>query len=113
MHFTSLHLVGLLWQVLPVIGTTTSKFGTITQSQTGAVLDVVIFNNSTNINLWDNKVQSDLYDLVTQLQNDKAGVKAVVFRSGNPEFFFGLLDFVDRSGQGTYHLSSISHFNTY
>ncbi|KAM0248680.1 hypothetical protein ACHAQJ_009354 [Trichoderma viride] len=100
MHFSTPYVLGLLCQVLPAIGAThTSKFGTITQSQNGSVLDVVFYNNSTDVNLWDTRVQSDFFDLVTQLQKNEAGIKAVVFRSGNPDFFFGLLDFVDRPGE--------------
>lgn len=105
-QFQFLGLAGLLFQIQPVVSSTTSQFGTLTETQTNGVLDIVILNNSTKLNLWDNKIESDLYDLVTRLQHDET-VKAVVFKSGNPEFFFGLLDFAVRSGKDTHILCTI------
>jgi enoyl-CoA hydratase/carnithine racemase len=93
---------GLLLQVLPVQAELTSEspsqYGTITHSQVGAVLNVLFDNNSTEINIYDNKIQSDLYDLVTQLQNDIT-VKVVVFRSANPDFFLAHGELTAREGK--------------
>src|ERR1700753_1656944 len=104
-------LLGLLLQTLPAISTTTSKYGTITQTQNDSVLEVTFFNNSTNVNLYDNKVQSDLYDLVTQLQN-QSSTKVVVFRSGNPNFFFSIFDLLaTRPGEFILSCCTISFRN--
>ncbi|RFU26514.1 hypothetical protein B7463_g9819, partial [Scytalidium lignicola] len=73
-----------------------SPFGTLNAVQKGGILNVVINNNSTNINLYDAKVQSDLYDLVTILQGNTT-VKVVVFTSANPDFFIAHLDLITRT----------------
>lgn len=92
----------LLLHVLPVQAKLTSEspsqYGTITHSQNGAVLNVLFDNNNTEINIYDNKIQSDLYDLVTQLQNDTT-VKVLVFRSANPHFFLAHGELTAREGR--------------
>ncbi|KAH8819291.1 enoyl-CoA hydratase/isomerase family protein [Xylogone sp. PMI_703] len=103
LNYFRLILLEILLLSLPIYSTKVTKisnFGTINQSQAGGVLDVIFFNNSTDVNLYDNKVQSDLFDLVTQLQ-DETSIKAVVFRSGNEKFFFALLNFTSRLGELT------------
>lgn len=95
-------LYGFLVWVLPIQGKGTtcasSRYNTIKHTQSGAILNVIFHNNSTNINIYDNKFQSDLYDLVSQLQNDTT-VKVIVFRSGNPEFFFAHGELMARDGE--------------
>ncbi|VUC29717.1 unnamed protein product [Clonostachys rosea] len=109
MSITQLCLLsfGLLLQDLPIqakyTNASTSQYGTITHSQKGAVLNVLFDNNSTEINIYDNKIQSDLYDLVTQLQNDTT-VKVLVFRSANPDFFLAHGELTAREGTPNFAL---------
>ena len=101
-HRLSLFLLGLLLRILPVqakiTGGSSSQYGTITHSQQGAVLNVLFDNNSTEINIYDNKIQSDLYDLVNLLQDDTT-VKVIVFRSANPDFFLAHGELTSREGR--------------
>ncbi|KAF7561687.1 hypothetical protein G7046_g2466 [Stylonectria norvegica] len=93
--------LGFVAQILAVQAkdgvTTGSRYDTIHRMQNGGVVDVVFYNNSTEINMYDSKVQSDLYDFVNEVQIDTS-VKVIVFRSGNPDFFFGHVELRARDG---------------
>ncbi|KAJ6539979.1 ClpP/crotonase-like domain-containing protein, partial [Mycena vulgaris] len=56
------------------------------------VLNVVINNTFSAINLFDAQVQSDLANIVEGLQAPDTEVRVVVFSSANPEFFLAHLD---------------------
>ncbi|KAJ7897560.1 enoyl-CoA hydratase/isomerase-like protein [Mycena olivaceomarginata] len=56
------------------------------------VLNVVINNTYSTINLFDMHVQSDLANLVETLQANDTDVRVVVFSSANKEFFIGHID---------------------
>src|SRR5689334_18880217 len=95
MSFLTTTLSFTAFMILSIFGQVSayrdSAFGTLKTVQNGGVLSVAIHNNSTNINLYDSKVQSDLYDLVTMLQGNTS-VKVVVFTSTVPDFFLAHLE---------------------
>jgi enoyl-CoA hydratase/carnithine racemase len=53
------------------------------------MMNVVINNTFSSINLFDAHVQSDVANLIDELQANDTAVRVVVFESGNPDFFFG------------------------
>jgi hypothetical protein len=63
----------------------------------GAILNVVIQNNASNVNLMSEIVILELNQLVTSLQNDTS-TKVVLFKSGNPTFFAAHFDVIPRPG---------------
>jgi len=69
------------------------SYGTLTTNTTPAgVMTVVINNTFSSINLFDAHVQSDLANLIEELQANDTDVRVVVFESGNPEFFISHID---------------------
>lgn len=55
-------------------------------------MNVVINNNYSSTNLFDEHVQSDLTNLIEILQVNDTDIRVVVFSSGDPEFSIGHLD---------------------
>ncbi|KAJ7882014.1 enoyl-CoA hydratase/isomerase-like protein, partial [Mycena olivaceomarginata] len=70
------------------------SYGTLRTTKSGGVLNVVINNTYSTINLFDMHVQSDLANLVETLQANDTDVRVVVFSSANKEFFIGHIDSV-------------------
>jgi enoyl-CoA hydratase/carnithine racemase len=68
------------------------SFGTIQTTKSSGVLNVVINNTYSSINLFDLHVQSDLANLIETLQANDTDVRVVVFSSANKEFFIGHID---------------------
>ncbi|KAJ7926244.1 ClpP/crotonase-like domain-containing protein [Mycena leptocephala] len=69
------------------------SFGTLkTTTSSEGVMNVVINNTYSTINLFDFHIQSDLANLIETLQANDTDVRVVVFSSGNPEFFFAHFD---------------------
>ncbi|KAJ7060407.1 ClpP/crotonase-like domain-containing protein [Mycena amicta] len=68
------------------------SYGTLRTTQSNGVLNVVINNTYSTINLFDKHVQADLGNLIEELQADNSDVRVVVFSSGNEEFFIGHID---------------------
>ncbi|KAJ7103938.1 hypothetical protein C8R44DRAFT_887427 [Mycena epipterygia] len=69
------------------------SFGTLQTTNPG-VLNVVINNTFSFINLFDFHFQADLANLIETLQENDTDIRAVVFSSSNPEFF--LAHYADR-----------------
>ncbi|KAJ7131862.1 hypothetical protein C8R43DRAFT_655692 [Mycena crocata] len=83
--------------LLPLFAVSTSaarypSFGTLQTTESAGVLDVVINNTFSTINLFDLHLQSDLANLIEELQANDTDVRVVVFSSANKEFFIGHLD---------------------
>ncbi|KAJ7669654.1 hypothetical protein B0H17DRAFT_1142102 [Mycena rosella] len=68
------------------------SYGTLQTAQSSGVLNVVINNTHSPINLFDQFVQSDLANLIETLQANDTDVRVVVFSSANPEFFLAHID---------------------
>ncbi|KAJ7103945.1 ClpP/crotonase-like domain-containing protein [Mycena epipterygia] len=68
------------------------SFGTLQTTNSSGVLNVVINNTFSSINLFDLHVQSDLANLVETLQANDTDIRVVVFSSANPEFFLAHID---------------------
>ncbi|KAJ6526744.1 ClpP/crotonase-like domain-containing protein [Mycena capillaripes] len=68
------------------------SYGTLQTTNSSGVMNVVINNTYSSINLFDEHVQSDLANLIETLQVNDTNIRVVVFSSGNPEFFIGHLD---------------------
>jgi enoyl-CoA hydratase/carnithine racemase len=69
------------------------SFGTLkTTTSSDGVMNVLINNTYSTINLFDFHIQSDLANLIETLQANDTDVRVVVFSSGNPEFFFAHFD---------------------
>ncbi|KAJ7840056.1 ClpP/crotonase-like domain-containing protein [Mycena olivaceomarginata] len=68
------------------------SFGTLQTTTSSGVLNVVINNTFSSINLFDFHVQSDLANLIETLQAPDTDIRVVVFSSGNPDFFIGHID---------------------
>ncbi|KAJ7204656.1 ClpP/crotonase-like domain-containing protein [Mycena pura] len=68
------------------------SFGTLQTSNTSGVMNVVINNTYSSINLFDFHVQSDLANLIETLQANDTDIRVVVFSSANKDFFLGHID---------------------
>ncbi|KAJ7486686.1 enoyl-CoA hydratase/isomerase family protein [Mycena latifolia] len=68
------------------------SYGTLQTTQSSGVLNVLINNTYSPINLLDYHVQSDLANLIETLQANDTDVRVVVFSSANPEFFLAHID---------------------
>ncbi|KAJ7910098.1 enoyl-CoA hydratase/isomerase family protein [Mycena leptocephala] len=77
---------------LPAMGARYPSYGTLLTTNSGGVLNVVINNTYSTINLFDMHVQSDLANLIETLQANDTDVRVVVFSSANREFFIGHID---------------------
>ncbi|CAK5266543.1 unnamed protein product [Mycena citricolor] len=67
-------------------------FGTLQTSTSAGVMNVVINNTFSPINIFDMHVQADLANLIEELQSPDTDVRAVVFSSANKEFFIAHID---------------------
>jgi enoyl-CoA hydratase/carnithine racemase len=68
------------------------SFGTLQTTNSSGVMNVVINNTFSPINLFDLHVQSDLANLIETLQAPDTDIRVVVFSSANPEFFLAHID---------------------
>ncbi|KAF8175891.1 ClpP/crotonase-like domain-containing protein [Mycena galopus ATCC 62051] len=68
------------------------SFGTLQTTNSSGVMNVVINNTYSSINLFDLHVQSDLANLIETLQANDTDIRVVVFSSANPEFFLAHID---------------------
>ncbi|KAJ7486691.1 enoyl-CoA hydratase/isomerase family protein [Mycena latifolia] len=68
------------------------SYGTLQTTQSSGVLNVVINNTFSAINLFDFHVQSDLANLIETLQAINTDVRVVVFSSANKDFFLAHMD---------------------
>ncbi|KAJ7131863.1 ClpP/crotonase-like domain-containing protein [Mycena crocata] len=68
------------------------SFGTLQTTQSSGVLNVVINNTFSSINVLDFHLQADLANLVEELQASDTDVRVVVFSSANKEFFMAHID---------------------
>ncbi|KAJ6526743.1 ClpP/crotonase-like domain-containing protein [Mycena capillaripes] len=87
---TTLALLALL--ALSASAARYSTYGTLQTINSSGVMNVVINNIHSSINLFDDHMQSDLANLIETLQANDTDIRVVVFSSGNPEFFIGHLD---------------------
>ncbi|KAJ7655944.1 ClpP/crotonase-like domain-containing protein, partial [Mycena rosella] len=67
-------------------------FGTLQMTNSSGVLNVVINNTYSPINLFDLHVQSDLANLIDTLQANDTDIRVVVFSSANTDFFLAHID---------------------
>ncbi|KAJ6492868.1 ClpP/crotonase-like domain-containing protein [Mycena vitilis] len=70
------------------------SFGTLQTSTSAGVMDVVINNTFSEINIFDFHVMADLANLLELLQSNgtDSDVHVVVFSSANPDFFIAHID---------------------
>ncbi|KAJ7486705.1 ClpP/crotonase-like domain-containing protein [Mycena latifolia] len=68
------------------------SYGTLQTTKSSGVLNVVINNTYSQINVFDYHVQSDLANLIETLQANDTDVRVVVFSSGNKDFFLAHID---------------------
>ncbi|KAJ7486778.1 ClpP/crotonase-like domain-containing protein [Mycena latifolia] len=68
------------------------SYGTLQTTESSGVMNVVINNTYSPINLFDEHVQSDLANLIETLQANDTDVRVVVFSSANKDFFLAHLD---------------------
>lgn len=67
------------------------KYRGLKTAQHGSVLEVILHNPDSAINLWGVDFQNDITDLVGRLHNDNE-TKVVIFKSDVPKFFCAHLD---------------------
>jgi hypothetical protein len=77
---------------IPALAARYPSYGTLRTTKSDGVLNVVINNTYSTINLFDMHVQSDLANLVETLQANDTDVRVVVFSSAKREFFIGHID---------------------
>ncbi|KAJ7857114.1 ClpP/crotonase-like domain-containing protein [Mycena olivaceomarginata] len=68
------------------------SFGTLQTTNSSGVLNVVINNTFSPINLFDFHVAADLANLIETLQANDTDIRVVVFSSGNKDFFIAHFD---------------------
>ncbi|KAJ6548628.1 ClpP/crotonase-like domain-containing protein [Mycena capillaripes] len=87
-------LAGLALSLIPLLAAAARypSYGTLQTTKSQGVLNVVINNTYSSINLFDMHVQSDLANLIETLQANDTDVRVVVFSSANREFFIGHID---------------------
>ncbi|KAJ6453698.1 enoyl-CoA hydratase/isomerase family protein [Mycena sanguinolenta] len=86
------HFTTLLLSVLSVSAAQYPSFGTLQTTNSSGVMNVVINNTYSTINLFDFHVQSDLANLIETLQANDTDIRVVVFSSANPDFFLAHID---------------------
>ncbi|KAJ6533628.1 ClpP/crotonase-like domain-containing protein [Mycena capillaripes] len=69
------------------------SYGTLQTTKSSGVMNVVINNTYSSINLFDQYFQSDLANLIETLQANDTDIRVVVFSSANSEFFLSHVDF--------------------
>ncbi|KAF8186154.1 ClpP/crotonase-like domain-containing protein [Mycena galopus ATCC 62051] len=69
------------------------SYGTLQTTNSSGIMNVVINNTYSSINLFDQYFQSDLANLIETLQANDSDIRVVVFSSANPEFFLSHVDF--------------------
>ncbi|KAJ7772404.1 ClpP/crotonase-like domain-containing protein [Mycena metata] len=82
----------VLLSLSAVIAARYPSFGTIQTTKSAGVLNAVINNTFSQINLFDQHVMADLGNLIEELQANDTDVRVVVFSSGNKDFFFPHID---------------------
>ncbi|KAJ7267096.1 ClpP/crotonase-like domain-containing protein [Mycena rebaudengoi] len=82
----------VLLSLSAVIAARYPSFGTIQTTKSAGVLNAVINNTFSPINLFDQHVMADLGNLIEELQANDTDVRVVVFSSGNKDFFFPHID---------------------
>ncbi|KAJ7805106.1 enoyl-CoA hydratase/isomerase family protein [Mycena olivaceomarginata] len=87
-----LFLTTLLLCALSALAARYPSFGTLQTTTSSGVMNVVINNTFSSINLFDLHIQSDLANLIETLQAPDTDVRVVIFSSGNPDFFIGHID---------------------
>ncbi|KAJ7103937.1 ClpP/crotonase-like domain-containing protein [Mycena epipterygia] len=68
------------------------SFGTLQTTNSSGVLNVVINNTFSSINLFDFHLQADLANLIETLQENDTDIRVVIFSSANPDFFLAHYD---------------------
>ncbi|KAJ7661082.1 ClpP/crotonase-like domain-containing protein, partial [Mycena rosella] len=68
------------------------SYGTLQTTNSSGVLNVVINNTYSSVNLFDLHVQSDLANLIETLQANDTDIRVVVFSSANKDFFLAHID---------------------
>ncbi|KAJ7691458.1 hypothetical protein B0H17DRAFT_1201099 [Mycena rosella] len=68
------------------------SYGTLQTTKSSGVLNVVINNTYSPVNLFDQYFQSDLANLIEALQGNDTDVRVVVFSSANKDFFLDHID---------------------
>ncbi|KAJ7307892.1 ClpP/crotonase-like domain-containing protein [Mycena albidolilacea] len=68
------------------------SYGTLQTTNSSGVLNVVINNTFSSVNLFDEHVMSDLANLIETLQANDTDIHVVVFSSGNKDFFLDHFD---------------------
>ncbi|KAJ7486704.1 ClpP/crotonase-like domain-containing protein [Mycena latifolia] len=69
------------------------SYGTLQTTKSSGVMNVVINNTYSSINLFDQYFQSDLANLIESLQANDTDIRVVVFSSANKGFFLSHVDF--------------------
>ncbi|KAJ7729958.1 enoyl-CoA hydratase/isomerase-like protein [Mycena metata] len=87
-------LAALVIGLLPLLSAAARypSYGTLQTTTSSGVLNVVINNTYSTINLFDLHVQSDLANLIETLQANDTDIRVVVFSSANKQFFIGHID---------------------
>ncbi|KAF7344267.1 hypothetical protein MVEN_01718000 [Mycena venus] len=68
------------------------SFGTLTTNTSAGIMNVVINNTFSTINVIDFHVLADLANLIEELQRNDTDVRVVLFSSANTEYFTSHLD---------------------
>ncbi|KAJ7627453.1 ClpP/crotonase-like domain-containing protein [Roridomyces roridus] len=68
------------------------SFGTLQTNTSSGIMNVVINNTFSTINLIDFHILADLANLIEDLQQNDTDVRVAVFSSANPEYFTAHLD---------------------
>ncbi|KAJ7643199.1 hypothetical protein B0H17DRAFT_1148638 [Mycena rosella] len=68
------------------------SYGTLQTTNSSGVLNVVINNTYSSVNLFDLHIQSDLANLIETLQANDTDIRVVVFSSANKDFFLAHID---------------------
>lgn len=68
------------------------SYGTLQTTNSSGILNVVINNTYSSVNLFDFHVQSDLANLIETLQSNDTDIRVVTFSSGNKDFFIAHID---------------------
>ncbi|KAJ7882376.1 ClpP/crotonase-like domain-containing protein [Mycena olivaceomarginata] len=71
------------------------SYGTLQITNSSGIMNVVINNTYSSINLFDQYFQADLANLIETLQAKDTDIRVVVFSSANTEFFLSHLPLFD------------------
>ncbi|KAJ6540720.1 hypothetical protein B0H19DRAFT_1269269 [Mycena capillaripes] len=88
-----LHLTSIALFSLAATAASYPAFGTLQTSSSSGVMNVVIHNTYSSINLFDFHLQSDLANLVETLQSNDTDIRVIVFSSANRDFSIAHVDF--------------------